>query len=197
MAEATINFNTLADLWFKWLEAVRSIVEGRGTGRKITPDDYRTLHGALVKACQNSDGAGAGMAEKLQQLKRIVSPWVNYESLNTADRRFLGEILRQAEPINVALRSHTAAPAQKTRGRKKRGVSPLVWLLAFAIGLGAGWYFLTSSTTSDLPLRYDIQRAMLRAKYMLSRFSFMQIFGAVTLLVLLVVGPLMYKTKKS
>jgi hypothetical protein len=195
--ETTNNAQVVADLWFRWQETVRNIVEPRRMAKKLSPQEYRDLHGALVKACASGDETDADTAEKLQQAKRIASPWVNYESLTSADRRFLSEILRQAEPINTALRRNSSTPLKKSAPRKKRGVSPLTWILAFGIGLGVGLYVLTSDATSDMPLRYDIQRAMLRSKYMLSRFSFMQIFGAVTIVVLLIVGPLMYKTRKS
>ena len=50
---------------------------------------------------------------------------------------------------------------------------------------------------ADMPIRYEFERLMLRAKYKLHGFSFLQIFGTVTIVILLIVGPLMYATKKS
>jgi hypothetical protein len=193
MAEASRNLNAVADLWFRWLDVVRDIVDPSGMGKNMSAHDYRNLHSALVKACQYSDGADAEMAERLLQVKRTVSPWVTYESLVTADQRFLRDILKQAEPISAVLRRKptVARPAGKHR------VKPVVWLLAFAVGLVVGWLILTGSEGSELPYHSEIRLAIVRTKYMLSRFSFLQIFSAATILILLIVGPLMYRTRKS
>lgn len=199
MADATYNLNAVADLWFRWLEAVRGVVDQRGGGRTLSAHDYRNLQSSLLKACQSCNDADADMAERLRQVKRIVSPWVSFESLMTADRKFLGDILKQAEVLSAALRkkARPRATKKKTATSKKRGIKPIVWLLAFAVGLGVGWFLLSGNAAGNRAWSYEIQLLIVRMKYLVSRFSFLQIFSAVAILILLIVGPLMYRTRKS
>ena len=130
MTETQFKNEAVADLWFRWIETVRRIVDPRSAGRKISPQDYRNLHNSLVKGCRSSDTTDEDLLDKLQQVKRIVAPWVTYDSLASADRRFLSDVLKQAEPISVALKSQaTTTHAKNFSQSKNRRGKWLVWPL--------------------------------------------------------------------
>lgn len=199
MPESQTSLQTVADLWFQWTEVVQKIIDPRRVSGKVTPQQYRDLHSALHRACKDCDVESGPTAEKIAQIDRIIGPWVTYDSLTTADRRFLEDVTKQAGRLSRDLQTvvPSARGRKAARGETKR-IGLLTWVLAFFVGLGAAAFILMGDASdTDLPIRYDIQRTILRAKFLLSRFSFLQIFGFVTIAILLIVGPLMYRPKKS
>ena len=187
------NLETVADLWYQWLEVVEKIVDPELVRRKLSPQEYRNLHSALVKECKVGGATDDELQSKLEQIQGIVAPWVTYDSLATAERRFLSGVLKQAEPINTTMQS-LAGNSKKTSGRSKKGRGQLlVWLLAFGIGLGGGMFVIFADTSFA-----DFFRIWLRwLQVALSRFTLLQIFGVASAVMLLSAAPLMYRTKKS
>jgi eukaryotic-like serine/threonine-protein kinase len=114
--------------WQWWTAVVEGVARG-GDVRRLNGVAYRSLHGALVRACRARAEEAGPRQELFGRLEDLVEPWLTPEALTAADRATLHSLLRSCRWGGRML------------GVSPRGRAGWWWaaLIGGAVAAGVGW----------------------------------------------------------
>jgi serine/threonine protein kinase len=164
----------LRQAWPRWTAVVEAVARGKRT--RLSEEVYRTLHTQLLGVCREQTEAAEGTQRAaFERLIALVEPWLTPQSLATADRDTLTDLLRRCKQVEQEL--------GVGGGMSRWGWAALLAALAVAAFLGWRVAHLPQVTVSPaswwLPLKREVIASPLL--WTLSALPVV-VFGAVGLL---------------
>lgn len=171
----------LRELFRRWTALVEFFTRRRSSGHRMRPREYCELHLGLLKACHQSQVRQAERTrqELFKELEKLAKPWGSLQSLATANRQVLSDLLvrcRQAEGVlNDQAGSFTS----------RQWVAGMC-LLAIALVAGTVLVVLTWDTPAVRSVVYEAQAVFARASFAIRRLGFTGRFVLITTIVVIV-----------
>ena len=172
----------LEHLWHRWSGVVASSVEPSHMHQKVCASEYDELHAALLAAIERQHATyrlDDGGKKLFHHMEEVCRPWVSLESIRTADKHILRDVLNRARGMD----RHLVGDHHLRR--------PLLVAVVAAACLGVGiclYVFhddLKTQLVGDASVETEIRALGWKTWYALQRFTPLQWTGA---LVLVVVG---------
>lgn len=108
----------VADLWDEWSEVVRLFALKLSGRLNVDPEGYCALQRELLLAVRSLKEHGeTGERELFAQMEEFVSPWVNLESLNQAEREIAYRLMVHSQRILRRLERRLGIPTRRRAGK--------------------------------------------------------------------------------
>jgi hypothetical protein len=92
----------LRQAWPRWTAVVEAVAHGKGA--RLSEEAYRTLHTQLLGVCrEQAEAAEGAQRAAFERLVAIAEPWLTPQSLATADRDTLTDLLRRCKQVEQEL----------------------------------------------------------------------------------------------
>lgn len=86
--------------WGEWVRIVQRFAS-QGYGRHdVSSDFYRSLYSSLQQRIEQSQVEGTLDAEQLKLMRDLSEPWINVESLASADRKLLEQLTGRCSAVH-------------------------------------------------------------------------------------------------
>ena len=151
MAEPS-QVETIGDLrtqWRRWTGIVQLVASRQKKRYAVDPDEYHALHSGLLRLARASANWGdAAPRPTVGGLEEILAPWVNLDSLVSADQEIVCNLLDRCRAVQGLLGGRLAA---RPNWKLAKFVLTAVVLVGAAVVLLAPGIDLVSLPSLNLP----------------------------------------------
>lgn len=187
----SVEISELKSLFNRWIALLDIFAKKSKIRRRMHSQDYEALYSALIHACRAQADQNEGEHRIFfQEMASLIEPWFTLHTFENCKQRILMNLLIQCREIEQIL------SGRKNNGPSLRRVAQfgLMVLVVCLVTLSLSYLFKEQDGGSSA--LFEMRMAYRRMMYLIREATFLQKFGACTVVMLFITIQFVRNSKK-